>query len=58
VIIYESVNVVDDLEIVHVVAGGRITLPERIRKEWGLKDGDRIVLLKRDGRFYLRRGPP
>jgi AbrB family looped-hinge helix DNA binding protein len=41
------------MEIARITSKGQITIPIDIRKKMKLKDGDKIIFLEQDGRYYF-----
>jgi AbrB family looped-hinge helix DNA binding protein len=42
------------MELAKITARGQITLPQRIRTELGVRDGDKIVFLENNGQIVLQ----
>jgi len=41
------------VELIKVSSRGQIVIPEDIRKKYGIKQGDRLILLEQDGALLL-----
>jgi len=41
------------MEIAKITSKGQITIPVYIRKKMNLKDGDKVIFIEQDGRFYV-----
>jgi AbrB family looped-hinge helix DNA binding protein len=44
------------MKAVKVLPKGQITLPKEIRKDFNIKEGDTLVVEKKDGDIILRKG--
>jgi AbrB family looped-hinge helix DNA binding protein len=40
-------------EVAKITSKGQITIPVDVRRKMKLKDGDKIIFLEQDGRFYF-----
>jgi AbrB family looped-hinge helix DNA binding protein len=40
-------------EVAKITAKGQITIPVDVRRKMKLKDGDKVIFLEQDGRFYF-----
>lgn len=43
------------IEVVNVSSKGQIVIPERVRKELGIRTGAKLVLLEREGTILLKK---
>jgi AbrB family looped-hinge helix DNA binding protein len=41
------------MEVAKITSKGQITIPVGIRKKMNLKDGDKVIFLEQDGRYYV-----
>ena len=41
------------MELAKITTKGQITLPAQILKKLNLKDGDKVLFIERDGRFFI-----
>jgi AbrB family looped-hinge helix DNA binding protein len=41
------------MEVVKITSKGQITLPADIRRKMNLKDGDKILFIEQNGRYYV-----
>jgi AbrB family looped-hinge helix DNA binding protein len=41
------------MELAKITSKGQITLPVQIRKRLSLKDGDKVLFVERDGKFFV-----
>ena len=41
------------MEVAKITTKGQITIPIDVRKDMNLKDGDKVVFVKQDGKYYV-----
>ena len=41
------------MEVAKITSKGQVTIPVDVRRRMNLKDGDKIIFLEQDGRFYI-----
>ena len=41
------------LEVAKVTSKGQVTIPAAVRRSMGIGEGDRLVFVEQEGRFYL-----
>lgn len=41
------------MEVAKITSKGQITIPVGIRRKMSLKDGDKVVFIEQDGRYYI-----
>lgn len=48
-------NLTNLMELISVSSRGQVVIPERIRKKYGIRTGDRLVLLETDHALVIRK---
>ncbi|MDR1797207.1 MAG: AbrB/MazE/SpoVT family DNA-binding domain-containing protein [Clostridiales Family XIII bacterium] len=41
------------MEVAKITTKGQLTIPVDIRRKMNLKDGDKVIFLEQDGRYYI-----
>jgi len=41
------------MEVAKITSKGQITIPIDIRRKMGLKDGDKVLFIEQNGRYYV-----
>jgi len=41
------------MEVAKITSKGQITIPVDIRRKMNLRDGDKVVFIEQDGRYYV-----
>jgi AbrB family looped-hinge helix DNA binding protein len=41
------------MEVAKITSKGQITIPVDIRRKMNLKDGDKVIFMEQDGRYYV-----
>jgi len=41
------------MEVAKITSKGQITIPIDVRRKMNLKDGDKVIFIEQDGRYYV-----